>query len=292
MAFLIVENLIVENKMENNFIEINGVKLAYKFIPNGQKTIVFIHGNSSSKEAFKHQIEYFSKNNYGVLAIDLPGHGASENANSPENVYTMPNYAKNLMSAVKSITNDDFIVVGWSLGGNTALEMAGNDIVNPDNNFKGIFIFGAPPVGPGQDGLFEAYLPATFSSAVGEAAPSDEMIANYISAVYGTLNPVPSELIAAATRADGKARETMVTHWMSGQDGHKQIETIANWNKPIAVLHGHKDIFVNLEYLRAAPWKNLWGGKIIDMPNTGHAPFLEDAETFNKHLEAYVSEVL
>lgn len=278
--------------MENNFIEINGIKLAYNLIGNGAKTIVFIHGNSSSKDAFKNQIEYFSKNNYGVLAIDLPGHGASDNAPIPNNVYTMPNYAKILMGAIKAIVKSDFIVVGWSLGGNTALEMAGNDIVNPDNNFKGIFVFGAPPVGPGQEKLFEAYLPATFASAVGEAEPTDEMIANYISAVYGTLNPVPDELIAAAKRADGKARETMVGHWMGGTDGHKQIETIANWNKPIAVLHGNQDIFVNLEYLRTAPWKNLWGAKILEMKNTGHAPFLEDVDSFNKHLEAYASQVL
>lgn len=278
--------------MENNFIEINGIKLAYNLIGNGAKTIVFIHGNSSSKDAFKNQIEYFSKNNYGVLAIDLPGHGASDNAPIPNNVYTMPNYAKILMGAIKAIVKGDFIVVGWSLGGNTALEMAGNDIVKPDSNFKGIFVFGAPPVGPGKDRLLEAYLPATFESAVGEAAPTDEMIANYISAVYGTLSPVPDELIAAAKRADGKARETMVGHWMGGTDGHKQIETIANWNKPIAVLHGNQDIFVNLEYLRTAPWKNLWGAKILEMKNTGHAPFLEDVDSFNKHLEAYASQVL
>ncbi|MBN8648909.1 MAG: alpha/beta hydrolase [Caulobacterales bacterium] len=278
--------------MENNFIEINGIKLAYNVTGNGAKTIVFIHGNSSSKNAFKNQIEYFSKNNYGVLAIDLPGHGASENAPIPNNVYTMPNYAKILMGAIKAIVKGDFIVVGWSLGGNIAFEMAGNDIVNPDNNFKGIFVFGAPPVGPGQEKLFEAYLPATFASAVGEAEPTDEMIANYISAVYGTLDPVPSELITAAKRADGIARMTMVNHWVSGTDGHKQIETIANWEKPIAVLHGHKDIFVNLEYLRTAPWKNLWGEKILEMKNIGHAPFLEDANTFNQYLKDFAYEVL
>ena len=278
--------------MENNFIEINGIKLAYNLIGNGAKTIVFIHGNSSSKDAFKNQIEYFSKNNYGVLAIDLPGHGASENAPIPNNVYTMPNYAKILMGAIKAIVKGDFIVVGWSLGGNTAFEMAGNDIVNPDNNFKGIFVFGAPPVGPGAEKLMEAYLPATFASAVGEAEPTDEMIADYISAVYGTLNPVPSELITAARRADGIARMTMVNHWVGGTDGHKQIETITNWEKPVAVLHGNQDIFVNLEYLRTAPWKNLWGATILEMKNTGHAPFLEDVDSFNKHLEAYASQVL
>jgi len=114
----------LEDKMENNFIEINGIKLAYNVTGNGAKTIVFIHGNSSSKNAFKNQIEYFSKNNYGVLAIDLPGHGASENAPIPNNVYTMPNYAKILMGAIKAIVKGDFIVVGWSLGGNIAFEMA------------------------------------------------------------------------------------------------------------------------------------------------------------------------
>lgn len=267
-----------------------GIAINYLLKGNGERTLVFVHGNSSCKEAFDKQIENFANGEFSVLAFDLPGHGASANASNPDLTYNMPSYALIAAELIKSLGIKDHIIIGWSLGGNSALEMAGNDLVSNDENLKGIFIFGAPPVGPGPENLQEAYLPATFASAVGEAEASDEQIKQYVQMVYGTLDPVPQILIDAAKRADGLARMYMVQHWIGGVSGHKQIETIANWEKPIAVLHGVQDPFVSLPYLKSAPWKNLWRGQVFEM-DCGHAPFVEMPYDFNSHLADFAKDV-
>lgn len=284
----------MENNDPNNELSVDGVSLSYKMAKcsaeNDLGTLVFIHGNSSCKEAFTKQIDFFKAKGFGVLAIDLPGHGASANAEDPVAVYTMPNYAQILETAISALVGGDYVVVGWSLGGNIALEMAGNDLQTENKAMKGIFIFGAPPVGPGMLNIEKAYLPATFASAVGDANPSEAQIKEYIQMVYGTLDPVPNELIAAAKRADGRARETMAGHWMGGGDGHIQNDTIANWKKPIGVLHGNQDPFVSLDYLKEANWRNLWRGQIHEISESGHAPFIEFPQVFNEYLEQFAKE--
>lgn len=276
--------------METIRLKSTEIEIDYIFKGNGENTLVFIHGNSSCKEAFAEQIANFAESEFSVLAFDLPGHGASANASNPEATYNMPSYAQIAAELVKALGIKAYIIIGWSLGGNTALEIAGNDLAIPDADLKGIFIFGAPPVGPGPENLQDAYLPATFASAVGEAEASEEQIRQYIQMVYGTLNPVSQVLIEAAKRADGFARMYMVQHWIGGISGHKQIDTIANWEKPIAVLHGVQDPFVSLPYLKSAPWKNLWRGQVFEL-DCGHAPFAEMPDAFNSYLADFAKDV-
>ena len=153
-------------------------------------------------------------------------------------------------------------------------------------------IFGAPPVGPGMKNLEKAYLPATFESAVGENDTPREQIDAFVKSVYGTLDPIPNFFYECAHRTEGKAREIMVGHWMGGTDGHKQYDTIAKWEKPICVLHGNLDPFAALDYLRDAPWKNLWRDQVFELPTIGHAPFAEHPESFNILLEKFAADAL
>ncbi|PHR91732.1 MAG: epoxide hydrolase [Robiginitomaculum sp.] len=250
-------------------------------------TIVLLHGNSGCKEVFQHQFTHFENTRFSVLAIDLPGHGASDNALTPETTYTMPGYARMIDKALTTLGVEHYILVGWSLGGNIGLEMAGCDM-----GMKGLMIFGAPPVGPGMKNVEKAYLPATFASAIGDDDTPSDQIDAFVDAIYGTLAPVPKPFYTCAHRTEGRAREIMVSHWLGGQNGHVQYETVANWEKPICVAHGNLDPFAALEYLQLAPWKNLWHDKVIEFPACGHAPFVEDPAGFNAVLEQFASDVL
>ena len=66
--------------MTEQFAQIGDQRVAYWQSGPTDKTIVFIHGNSACKAAFAKQFPVVQDAGYGVLAVDLPGHGASDDA--------------------------------------------------------------------------------------------------------------------------------------------------------------------------------------------------------------------
>ncbi|MDQ7018553.1 MAG: alpha/beta hydrolase [Robiginitomaculum sp.] len=268
-------------------VEIEGMKLSLLRQGTAPKTLVFLHGNSGCKDVFFKQFLHFKNTHFSALAIDLPGHGQSDNACTPETTYTIPGYADLIAKLIKALGIRAYILIGWSLGGNIALEMAG-----AGNAAKGLMIFGAPPVGPGMENIDKAYLPATFETAIGNSQATKDDIMAYVRSIYGTLDPIPETFYQCALRTEGKARQIMVEHWMGGNDGYNQYQTAAQWENPICVVHGEQDPFVSLEYLTTLPWRNLWRDKIFTRANCGHAPFIEAPAYFNTLLEEFAKHVL
>lgn len=272
-------------------LELDNQVISYRRQGESSTAVILLHGNSGSKEVFAKQFEHFADSPYALVAIDLPGHGESGNAVDPEATYTIPGYAGIVNQVLQDLSIRRFVIAGWSLGGNIALEMAGRDCADQNAGFVGLMIFGAPPVGPGPEDAERAFLPATFESAVGAADATREQIDDYVGLIYGALDPVPASFFECAHRTEGIARENMVNHWFSGASGHKQVETVSTWEKPICVVHGNLDDFVSLEYLKTTPWRNLWRGQVQEMQHCGHAPFLENPTVFNDTLEDFVTDV-
>jgi pimeloyl-ACP methyl ester carboxylesterase len=101
---------------------------------------VLIHGNSSSSRAFSRQLEGALGERFRLVAVDLPGHGASDDANEPS-AYSLPGHARAVRAVVDALQLGGAVFAGWSLGGHVALEMA------PDlPSARGFVIFGAPPL--------------------------------------------------------------------------------------------------------------------------------------------------
>ncbi len=267
-------------------VEIDGVALDYWTMGAGSQALVFLHGNSCAKEVFYRQFEYFSNADLTLIAIDLPGHGCSGDAVHPEVQYTIPGYAKIVSHALEALDVRDYILVGWSLGGNIALEMAGNG-----DPISAMLLMGAPPVGPGPDNFAKAYLPSIIETAgANDEAPEDEVIA-FAKSIYTLLEPIPKHFLDTALRTDGRAREIMMSHWLSGKNGHDQIKTAENWSKPICVAHGEEEPFVSLSYLQGVTWRHLWEGRVQLLPQGAHAPFVESPDKFNTLLERFITNV-
>jgi pimeloyl-ACP methyl ester carboxylesterase len=84
---------------------------------------VLIHGNSSSSRAFSHQLDGPVGERLRLVAVDLPGHGASDDAKDPS-ACSLPGHARAVRSVVEALGLGEARFVGWSLGGHIALEMA------------------------------------------------------------------------------------------------------------------------------------------------------------------------
>jgi pimeloyl-ACP methyl ester carboxylesterase len=128
----------------------NGAVAVHESAGDGPPAVL-IHGNSSSSRAFSRQLDGPLGERFRLVAIDLPGYGASDNARDPS-AYSLPGHARAVRVAVDALGLDDARFVGWSLGGHVALEMA------PDlPRARGFLIFGTPPVGfqpPAGEGSF------------------------------------------------------------------------------------------------------------------------------------------
>lgn len=70
----------------------NGVTLAFQDRGAGPRATVFIHGLGFDHSTFAPQIEFFSRTRR-IIAVDLRGHGASDNGTQE---YTMPVFAEDI----------------------------------------------------------------------------------------------------------------------------------------------------------------------------------------------------
>ena len=90
-------------------------------IEQGQgKPLILLHGNGENCDYFEHQISHFSMN-YHVIAIDTRGHGQSPRGEKP---FTIKQFAEDLLDFMNEKSIEKSILLGFSDGGNIALEFA------------------------------------------------------------------------------------------------------------------------------------------------------------------------
>src|SRR5260370_28886631 len=76
--------------------------------------VLLIHGNSSCRGVFRHQLQGRIAENHGLIAFDLPGHGQSSNAPDPTRSYTLPGLVDAASELLKKLGVTEAIVFGWS----------------------------------------------------------------------------------------------------------------------------------------------------------------------------------
>jgi pimeloyl-ACP methyl ester carboxylesterase len=100
-------------------IQSNGINLYYEIHGEGQP-LLFIHGLGSSARDWEFQVTEFAKA-YKVITFDLRGHGQSD---KPAGSYSMSMFAADTVGLLKALGIDEPHVVGLSLGGAVAFQMA------------------------------------------------------------------------------------------------------------------------------------------------------------------------
>lgn len=249
--------------------------------------LLFIHGNTASKAAFRSLLAEPALEGRAWAAMDLPGAGESADATDIAAVYTIPGFARAVGDTITALGLDSPVVMGWSLGGHIAIEAAGQGVP-----MRGMVITGTPPCGPGPAEMAESFN----MEALGEVAiaenPSREVLAGYIGRkLYGESLPVADELFAAGYRFDARARTHFANHWLGATEGHHARTVIAEWPQPVAVIQGDLEPFLDPTLLDRLTWRNLWRGKGQWIPGTGHAPFYERPADYAALLAAFLDDI-
>jgi len=248
--------------------------------------LLLIHGNSSCKEVFKHQLRGDIGSTYQCIAMDLPGHGKSGNAINPEQTYTMSGYADVALEIMELLNIKNFAVLGWSLGGHIGIEM-----MSRSNQIAGLMISGTPPISKDPADIANAFLPSEHMNFTGQETLTDKEADMYARATCGAEATFEDFLGDAVRRTDGRARRIMMEAVASGH-GADQRQVVEHDPTPLAIVNGADEPFVNNAYLKLINYNNLWEGKVHLIPDVGHAPFWEVPGVFDVFLDRFLRGLL
>jgi pimeloyl-ACP methyl ester carboxylesterase len=244
-------------------------------------TIVFIHGNSSSSGVFKKVMESNSITTTKI-AVDLPGHGANIEGFKNESDFSICNYRDKLVSFINQL-DDGIILVGNSLGGHIAIEIA---TLIP--RLKGLVIFGTPPLKKPLN-LQEAFLPVPALQTFFTENPSDDEIESSARvAVFEKLNAI--EIVKDFKIANPKVRKAIAID-VAENRFLDQYKIFTNLKIPKYIIAGKQDPSVNPHYLEEV--KNSCNGncELLKFDECGHYPSLEKPKEFTIAIKQIVHKI-
>ncbi len=243
--------------------------------------LLFIHGNSACKEAFKYQFADFAAD-HRVIAFDLPGHGVSHNMD-PETAYNVPAYAEIAETVLQSLGVDAAAVFGWSLGGYVALELAARGKIA----VRALAIAGTAPLNVVPDDFAAGYNPDSHLVLAGKRFYSPQEARDFAGSATAPRSADSAFLHTTFRRTDGRTRLYMISR-IGVTDWPRQMRMLREGRIPFAILNGANDPFLNHAYIRDLTYGNIWTGKPHDIPDGKHAPFFNQPELFNAALRAFL----
>lgn len=250
-------------------------------VGRGDVTIPLVHGNSLSREVFRKQLGGALSRKYRLVAFGLPGHGDSGDALKVSRTYPRPGLADAAIEVLDMLGLSEVLMVGWSLGGHIALEMA-----SQFPGIKGLLISGAPPVK--RDNMAEGFIPTPHMRLAGQQYFGTSEIDAFGEAIFGA--PIPVAFRCAIERTDGLARKTLFEAARSGV-GADQRWLVENLAIPLAVVNGSQDPFIRLDYFEVPKYANLSEGRCHRLPGLKHAPFWEAPDVFDQLLGRFIEDI-
>jgi pimeloyl-ACP methyl ester carboxylesterase len=100
--------------------EMERLRLAHDDTSKGDNSLVLIHGAYGDRTVYAEQVRHFATS-YRVITLDLRGHGDTE---KPVGEYSIGQFAEDVAGLCSSLGIDSASVVGHSMGGVVAVELA------------------------------------------------------------------------------------------------------------------------------------------------------------------------
>lgn len=257
-------------------------RIAVRMSPGSRTPLLLLHGNSMSSRIFDTLLEGPLGRSYQLVAIDLPGHGESDNAGVPDRTYTLPGYADAMLDVMFALDIPQAAVCGWSLGGHIALEMMARS-----QSVSGSFLVGAPPVSPGPGAL------AGFNVSEKTALYMTERLNEAGQAMLADISAgpaTPAFVYDDVARTDGRARRIVVESLLGGM-GSDPTPLFENAQRPIALVMGERDEGTSASFMQSVRGPAIWRGGVQIIAGAGHAPFLDAPTSFNALLLQFLRDL-
>ena len=240
-------------------------------------TLVFLHGFNGSSKSWACQFAHFT--GHQVIAVDAPGFGQSQAYDGD-----MATIAAEVAALISSLVTDKVVIIGHSMGGMLAqvlgalhAELCAAIILSCTH--KGRAQPAGTPLGAAVIERIEQRKimddAAYGALRVGRmlAGQIDPKIAQFLAVIAG-------EIRVEGIRAGGLAMHHLDT-----------TDLLAKIAAPVAIFTGSDDIVVTPHAI-AALKAGLPQARHFPLSGVGHAPYCEDAPSFNAAITQFLADVL
>lgn len=249
-------------------------------ITNGTgRDVLFVHGNSLSKDVWTPVIQDPALDGYRRIAVDLPGHGASPR-NVPEVPYTLKGMALDLAQFAQDLNEP--VLVGHSLGGHVLLRSLENL-----TNASGLVLLGTPPLASAAD-FSSGFLPAPALAKAFSADLTEEDARELAIAYTWAGNEQHGTVAAMILATDPRVRQDMGREATSGIWAD-EVAMLRAFRKPVWAVHGSDDPFVSRSYLQGIAVGLFHENRVHVLEGVGHSAHLQRPADFARALADWLN---
>jgi len=232
--------------------------------------LIFIHGWAQSKQIWLRQMQAFPEASF----INLPGHGGD------------PEAEEWLTSLEQKLPDQPAAIVGWSLGGMLAMELA---LRYPERVSSLALVATTPRFcndGDWKSGSSEELFRG-FEQGIREQ--SGRTLGRFFALMMHGDEITRSEYNDIARESVDRSNPPTIDAMAQGLEYLKRTNltgSVAGLDVPALVLHGEQDAIVPIA---AGKWlaDHLPRGELHSFGQCGHAPFLTHTKSFNAILEEW-----
>lgn len=248
------------------------------------RPILFLHGFSQCALAWSRQLTSDLAADHRLVAMDLRGHGASE---KPRDAYGDSRlWADDVNAAIRELDLEKPILCGWSYGPLVILDYIrnyGEDAIGGIHFVDGITKLGSDEALSVLAPEFLSLVPGFFSTDLDEGVRSLSSLLRMCFAHAPSASDLYT-MIGYNVSVPPSVRQALFSRAFDNDD------LLPTLRKPVLVTHGAADVIVRQgvldQYRRRVPH-----AQVHVMPDAGHAPFWDDATSFNRRLAIFGEEV-
>lgn len=250
--------------------------------PRDAQSLLFVHGYSQGHLSWRDQLRSPLADEFHLVAMDLRGHGDSE---KPREGYDESEaWAGDVRAVVEALDLEPFVLVGWSYGSLVALDYLSTQ---GTAGVVGANLIGTV-VGIGTDRtngwLGEGYLDLFPELVSTDAETSVAALERFVELCFeAELSAEERYLLLGMNAAvppyvrDGM-RDRTISH----------VEFLGDLPVPVLFTHGTHDGVVSIDATREAH-RRVPDSTLSEFPDSGHVPFWESPERYNRELREFVA---
>ncbi len=255
--------------MQEKKISLSGGELCYRESGNEKDPVIlFIHGNLASSLWYKDVMDIPG---FRCIAVDLPNCGSSFHTNN----FSMEFYAASVEEFLKALRIENCSIVGHSLGGVVAMELASRD----RTSISRMVLVSPGPV----EGL---QVPKEHYPIIEQYKTNRELLKQALHGVMPGLKNM--DTLERLTDTAGKMNPKAYTCHADEIGKTDYTKRLGRLPFPSLLIRGDADILITDQMARNNA--DFLGAQYMELAGSGHSPMVENPKEFLKIIKDFMEK--